>query len=326
MYKKIVLLLALTLVAKSQEQNDPTFVEGGTYQNTTDENGKVVSRKYKVAERRPFTRAEILDELSCFSNGEENCYFSQFNPDRWESEVEAVVRGGMEDGKRYEAYFVMKDGKYQFQFNFWRVEDDVFGSLGKRNNGRPALQGSNVSNTPVFDEKLKFYRTLTDEGCFKMLPKGCKYSGQSSEYFQELCKGYDEVAENLKKDIILVSAVINTQNGDEVNSVKGENNTVESTLGPDGTMNPAIVAGDFAKCLSRTTRNNTIQMDCAVKGIPMDHSWAIIRLNNLAEKLRLKGMTNVTVDTDTLTLNYDEDLGLTDQQNVTFNDGDFEVN
>lgn len=332
MYKKIVLLLALASIINTIPggakqpiiEQEAEFAGGEFVSEERREDGTKV-RRYKVAEKRQLTEKEILDELECFEEEGNNCYFSKFDKVRWVEQVENVVNGLMEAGKRYEAYFVKVDQKYKFQFIFWRIEDTIYGVLGRRHPRTP-LEGSNVSSNPAFQEKMKFYRPLTSNTCFKMLPKGCKYSGQSSEYYQELCIGYDEIAQQLKTDILKVSAVINTESGNNKQKLSKDGQTsseVSVTLENGEIMNPGIVARDFAKCLSRRVRNNTIQLDCAVKGLPMDHSWAIEKLNTLKRELEMDGMMNVVVDTDSLTLNYDQDLGVVESQKIRVKAEDF---
>lgn len=48
----------------------------------------------------------------------------------------------------------------------------------------------------------------SSEGCFKILPDGCKYSGTSYDFFEQICEGHiDTNARNLKDTLVRVYAL-----------------------------------------------------------------------------------------------------------------------
>ena len=41
--------------------------------------------------------------------------------------------------------------------------------------------------------------------CFKVLPKGCKYEGEYTEYVDKVCRGYDEIPKKIKQGLLELS-------------------------------------------------------------------------------------------------------------------------
>lgn len=50
-------------------------------------------------------------------------------------------------------------------------------------------------------------------------------------------------------------------------------------------MNPVNTANQMAECIKEHTKRYTIEMDCAVEGIEMDHSHALEMLRIKKEEL-----------------------------------------
>ena len=320
MLNKIIFATMLMAIVSSQNEKYVDDAEG--VETTTSEG--LVTIKHKVAETQRLTEQEIIDSLGCFRDSSFTAL--GFDDEKWNNEVMEKIESGLEENKRYTVYFDMRpNGKYQYQFLFWRVNENIFASVMERVSYEDNLQGSNVASRPVWEEKTKLLRNLTVD-CFKIIPQGCKYSGQTTEYFEEFCRGYDLVGDIIKEDILKISALINTQ---DVGLVDSNGKPLSQTVvleDGDKIMNPSVVAGDFAKCIKTRIRNNSIQLDCAVKGIPMDHSWAIEQLRTMAKELNDKSETsNIVVDEDKLTLSYQEDLGVVEEKEVLVTEEDFEA-
>lgn len=47
------------------------------------------------------------------------------------------------------------------------------------------------------------------DNCFRILPDGCSYTGETKDKLTKICKGYDKLAEDLTKDI--VELTVNTE-------------------------------------------------------------------------------------------------------------------
>lgn len=79
----------------------------------------------------------------------------------------------------------------------------------------------------------------------------------------------------------------------------------------------------MAECIKEHTKRYTVEMDCAVEGLEMDHSHA---LNLLREKKKeLEDIyQNVVLDEDKLRLTYDEEL-VTERVSVEIKDEDYVV-
>lgn len=323
MFSKLALVCVLLSMIKTQQPL--RYVNDATGTETVEENGMVRIR-HKVAETIPPTEEDILGNLDCF-NPEVHYLRAKMENDRWIKEVEEVVRTGLEQGRRYTVEFYMYNKQYQTQFVFWRVNEKIFASVLRRVVPNPLVKYAEGVD-PNWEEAVKLYRVVGEGDCFLILPEGCRYSGQSFEYFEEFCRGYDDVANHIKEDIVKISALVNSRNSNVIDSFGNPLPGVQAHVSETNTsvMNPAAVAGDVARCIKTQVRNNTIQLDCAVKGIPMDHSWAIQQLQSMANALNSQtGITNVKVDTDLLTLYYEEDLG-TENNEVAVNADDFNVN
>jgi hypothetical protein len=106
------------------------------------------------------------------------------------------------------------------------------------------------------------FRDEMVDNCFRILPEGCSYEGEAEDRLKKICKGYDKLAEDLTKDIVELS--VNTE------------------------LNPATAANQMAECIKEHTKKFTVEMDCAVEGIEMDHSHALAMLR--AKKTDLEGV------------------------------------
>ena len=121
-----------------------------------------------------------------------------------------------------------------------------------------------------------------DSDCFKVLPPGCSYSNTATDFYSSLCKGYQTLPEKIHTSLIKLS--INTE------------------------LNPLTQSVDFAECIKKHINTFSVQMECALEGVAMDHTYAIEKLGEYAEKLTNAGYINVKVDPDTLNLTYEEEV------------------
>lgn len=174
--------------------------------------------------------------------------FSKFvSQEEFELKVLTKIEGGLEDSHKYVEFFADDEVKIVF----WRIDDNVYLNYYKKVNDEYVL-------------KKQTFKNLTDSyGCFKVLPKGCRYEGAFNEYIKHICVGYDQLGAKIQKGLIRISVA-------EGNTGREFNSTTE--------IKPERVAKDFAECIRSHTDTFSVQLECAVKGIPFDHQEGVKQL------------------------------------------------
>lgn len=200
--------------------------------------------------------------------------------------VNDVIDKGIKDDEKHIEYFMSNGEKVKFVF--WRDSNKAYGDIMKKG-GDGAWQTA----------KRVFRDLKQDNSCFKLIPKGCKYHGTAKTFVEKICRGYDKMPQKIGKGLIKLSV----------------NKAIN---------NPEIVSDDIAECLTKHMNKFSVQLECAVPGIPMDHEWALNKLQEMAKEFRAQGKTNVKVDTDNLKITYDQE-GKTTKKQVKVNEADFKL-
>lgn len=79
----------------------------------------------------------------------------------------------------------------------------------------------------------------------------------------------------------------------------------------------------MAECIKENVKRFTVEMDCAVEGIEMDHSHALEMLRE--KKIELESIyQNVVLDEESLKLTYDE-ISVVDSVNLEVTDEDYQA-
>ena len=88
---------------------------------------------------------------------------------------------------------------------YWRNDTKQFAHVfvPNPNNGQSVTRQSDPSN---FKLVYMIFRDAGIDGeCFRILPEGCEYDGSVTDHLEEICMGYDKIADDLTESFVELS-------------------------------------------------------------------------------------------------------------------------
>lgn len=213
----------------------------------------------------PVAQTEVIRNLPCFQS-------------------DPLYRGDLKD--KFDALFSKVTSGITPNMKYVTVLSDIYRATYFAQDSVYYIQIEQKAIDAAGKESYSLYYNLfydfgsdNADTCFKIVPQGCKFTGETFTTFEKVCQGYVNWADDIKKNLITVSV-----NGD---------------------FNPQKVADSFVECIKKTITVHSIPLECAVNGIKMDHDWALNQLKIEAANLQQKGF-EVDIDEVNLKLSYSE--------------------
>lgn len=238
---KILALVLLVAFARSQDPvTPPEVVEKALYST------------------EQITQAEEIASLPCFQTTAvyQNVLKEQFD------ELYRTIFNGIEADLRYT--HILND---QYRAVYFRKENTNF----------IRIERQDVDTSAYTLQYYLFEHLDGSDGCFKVAPADCKFTGETFDYFNKVCEGTLKLTDQIRKDIIAVSV--------------------------NGNFNAQHVSDTIVQCIKKTITVHSIPIECAIKGIKMDHDFVMKQLRDHAAQLTLQGF-KVEIDAENLLLNY----------------------
>ena len=258
------LLLVMIAIQMGLSKKGFVMEEELIAETITKKNGDVV-RRYKLGQVvENKTEEEVLNSIQCF---EQECAWDDDWTGKYRRKVKKVIKAGIEENVVYSEYF-KGDKKNSVKFRWWREGTKVFGQV---------LEWNKKKKEYVLQRRL-VWDLEGKKKCFKTIPNDCKFAQHVTEYFQDFCAGFEKLPEKLHEDVIKVT----------VNS---------------GDMNPTEFTHDIAKCIKRKMSTFSVQLECAIDGLPMERKWAEQQYNKIYSEIK-DMYPEVDYDPIKLTMNY----------------------